>query len=148
FNDFVVSSSGKIVRMYDQPDKYAADDELLRIQRSILADPRKFAQLLEEKDDLPGSITVYSWDGEKIVEDKALAVGHQHITASGVRQENSTHFASKHQLIKAMIAYYEDAKAICEMEVEELERQQAYARRRLADVHDKIVLLMEERDEF
>jgi len=93
-----ISSEGVIIKPYD--DRWDRKGEIMRYQDEIKSNPNMFVELLKSTDEFSESTTVYTWDGNQIVEDKTEKLGFPNVTHSGVLQYDDSHFTVKREAIE------------------------------------------------
>lgn len=127
-NIIVISMDGKIIKPYDNH----GNEDLVRYMTEIKADPEKFRKLVQEPDVFDKSITVYTYDGGKIIEKKCEVLGWPNVTHDGDMMYKNTFSDNKQKVVKWAI---EDAQISIDKWQERIEER----KRDLAKAQDCLV---------
>jgi hypothetical protein len=110
----VVDMEGTVVKRYERG--LASNENLERYQQEIDANPALFKELMTKPDTFEKSITVYTWEGEKIIEKQCESTEWPSVTHDGELMSENTFSVDKEQVIrwakksaKSKIHHYQEA---------------------------------------
>lgn len=110
----VVNMQGKIVKRYERG--LASNENLERYQAEIDANPALFKELMAKPDTFETSITVYTWDGETIIEKQCESTEWPSVTHDGELMYENTFSVDKESIVrsakrsaKSKIHHYQEA---------------------------------------
>lgn len=83
----VVSREGRLTKR----DEETSNKDLVRYQREISADPATAKRLIETPDHFAKSVTVFTYDGSRIIESACENPGWPNVTHDGVLMYENTH---------------------------------------------------------
>jgi hypothetical protein len=90
----VIDLQGNLVERYN-----GSDQDLVRYQTEMLADPAKLRELVALPDSFEKSIPVYTYDGAEIIEQYCEEPGWSNVTHDGELMYENTHFANREQAV-------------------------------------------------
>jgi hypothetical protein len=100
-------------------DDRTSNDDLLRYQREIDADPETLKRLIEDPDTFSESITVYTYDGGEILEKQCEKPGWPNVTHDGCLMYENLFSTDKITVVKWAI---ENAKAAVKLTIDSILR--------------------------
>ncbi|MBU2726930.1 hypothetical protein [Acidithiobacillus ferridurans] len=139
-NIIVIGLDGKLKKRYDDHH----NEDLMRYQREMDADPEMLRQLLETPDTFSRSVTVYTYDGGNIIEKLCEEPGYPNVTHDGCLMHTNMYSTDKDKVVtwakrNAMAAITNIARTISDIEEKLAEKRpllaeyEGYSRKLKAD---------------
>lgn len=145
----VIGTDGVITKRNDS--RWSSNADLERYQKEIDADASLFVQLLNQEDQFEQSITVYSWDGNDIVEELTEKVGWPNTTHSGVLQYDNSHYTDKSQAIQHTLSNLNSGIRVYTERVEDLKKEIVTTQDRISKRQasaDRLVQMLKEIESY
>ncbi|MBK3780373.1 hypothetical protein G3A43_08885 [Paraburkholderia aspalathi] len=94
-NLIVISASGEVVKRYDS----RSNEDLLRYQAEMDADPEKLKQLVGAVDQFERSVVVFTYEGGSILEKHCESLGYPNATHDGELMYESEFSTDRQQVV-------------------------------------------------
>jgi hypothetical protein len=96
----VVGADGLIRKRYADHNTYAVNEDLLRYQREMDADPKAVRKAIEEPDTFKQSLTVWTYQDGRIVEKQCEEYGWPNLTHDGQIMYENTYSPDRSKVIE------------------------------------------------
>lgn len=93
----VIGMDGEIKKRYEDGK---TNDDLLRYQKEMDADPEKLREVVQAKDIFEAAIPVYTYEGGNIIKKLCEKTGWPNVTHDGDLMYENTYSTDKHKVVK------------------------------------------------
>jgi hypothetical protein len=120
---------------------YMHDEEFARYERELRADPETLRRLIETPDQFEKTITVYTFNGDQILEKQAEECGFPYVTHDGLLMSDNEYSTDKQTVITWAKSYAASSVHGRKGAVEHLEKELQAARDGLIDAQKELASL-------
>jgi len=136
----VISPQGKAIKRYEE----RGNEDLARYQREMDADPQMLERLVASPDAFERSITVYTYEGGRIVEAQCEQPGYPNCTHDGRLMYDNTFSTDRAYIVDRARANASAGVSIATRSIAALEKDLARARATLAECQADLQALQAE----